>query len=71
LLVKLTFCRKPKDSQDAIKSLLETGESIFFSGRSLNTPHEIPSALHGRTTFQKPTTALGSDVKGALQPALT
>jgi len=31
---------------------------IFFSGRSINTPHEIPSALHGRTTFQKPTTAL-------------
>ena len=30
----------------------------IFSGRSLNTPHEIPSALHGRTTFQKPTTAL-------------
>ena len=32
LLVKLTFCRKPKDPQDAIKSLLETGESNFFLG---------------------------------------
>ena len=63
LLVKLTFSRKPKDSQDAIKSLLETGESNFFSWRSLNTPHEIPSALHSRTTFQKPTTALCKSAK--------
>jgi len=39
LLVKLTFYRKPKDFQDAIKSLLETRESnFFFSSRSLNTP---------------------------------
>ena len=30
----------------------------YLFARSLNTPHEIPSALHGRTTFQKPTTAL-------------
>ena len=38
LPVKLTFCRKPKDAQDALKSLLETGESIFFLG-------EIPKHL--------------------------
>ena len=59
LLVNDIFC-KPRHSQDATKSLLETMNRTFSPGRSLNTPilHPFGSIKHGRTTFQKPTTAL-------------
>ena len=46
LLVKLTFCRKPKYSQYAIKSLLETVNPIFFLGKIPKHPHTRSLSLY-------------------------